>query len=112
MNVYITTDNYAEGYEIIEHGGYFSESFMNYNANPHDPLNNFLGLFTRAQENQRITEKVVNKAYKIAEDIASSHGWNAVLNFDIEYEDMGEWASIHGVNVIVSGYLCNISPEF
>ena len=110
MSVIVTPDNYVEGYDIIEVGSEFEDSFLNYNTIPYGTVNQLLSVLSN--ERQRITDKVVNKAISLAQTIASRNGWNAVLNFDIEYEEVGEWAGLHCVCVHVYGILCYIEPRW
>ncbi len=110
MSVIVSTDNYVEGYDIIEVGSEFEDSFYNHNMVPHDVVNRFLANITNEQE--RIYEEVVNKAIARAQSIASRNGWNAVLNFDIQFEEIGEWASINSVLVHIYGVLCYIEPYY
>lgn len=109
MSVIVTSDNYVEGYDVIEVGSEIHDVFMNTNIPPHDTFNRFLSAITHEQE--RITQKVVDKAVQRVQSIAMQNGWNAVLNFDIEYEELGEWGGFHGVNVHVYGVLCYIEPS-
>ena len=107
-DVIVTENNFVNGFEIIEVGDNFEFSFLQYNVAPHYALNRFLAAVTN--EADRLADKAIQKALDKVKEMASSKGWNAVLNFQVEFERVGEYASINCVNVHVYGIVCNLAP--
>ena len=57
MEVIVTTENFVDGFDVVEVGSEFHDTFINFNTVPHDPINKFLSVLSNEQD--RVTQKVV-----------------------------------------------------
>ena len=103
-NITVTFDEFIPGYEIIEYGKPISHTFVKRACMSNDPLNRFLDMFCDRQT--QLTHEVINRAVRDIRNIIGPKGWNAAINFDIQYGQVSRWAGIQSVWVYVYAQPC------
>lgn len=104
--VAISSSNSIPGHQITRIWKNFEFTIPKFNIAANDPLNKFLAMVTNKEE--RLAKEAYAAAEKEAKELARSKGCNGIINYNVYFDRVGEWASINMVNIRVSGTLCEI----
>lgn len=109
MEPIVTADYYVEGCRVVEVGGDFEDSFSSQDVVPPGFTSPPLSGMMWGQRPQ-LSDRLVDEAVRRAMVIAARNGWNAVLNFRVDFSRFGGWGPVSTVRVHLRGTLCTLVP--